>query len=180
MDLATVVSLAQIIGAVGGVASLIFVGLQIKDNSNAVRAATAQAVHDNYASWYMTLAADDKALAACTKGSLDLSSLTPSDKAQFTCVFMAFLSHTQNAYHQWKEGQLSDGHWICWEALMMNLVNTPGGAAFWGERGYVFGKDFQSHVIEIMKRTPDPRAKSFGVLPVTHVTRETQPMTKVK
>jgi len=57
MDLLTIVSLSQIIGAVGGIASLIFVGLQIKDNSKAVRAATAQAVHDNYASWYMTLAA---------------------------------------------------------------------------------------------------------------------------
>jgi len=86
---------------------------------------------------------------------------------------MAFLSHTQNAFHQWKEGQLSDGLWVGWEALMMNLVNRPGGADFWGERGYVFGKDFQDHVAEIMKRTPDPRAKSFGVVPVTHVTRVT-------
>ena len=174
MDLLTIVSLSQILGAVGGIASLIFVGLKIKDNSKAVRASTAQAVHDNYASWYMSLAADDKALAACTQGSLDLKSISPSDKAQFTCVFMAFLSHTQNAYHQWKEGRLSDGLWVGWEALMMNLVNTPGGAAFCSERGYVFGKDFQGHVVEIMKRTPDPRAKSFGVLPVTHVTHGTR------
>ena len=163
-----------------GVASLIFVGLQIKDNSDAVRAATAQAVHDNYASWYMALAADDQALAACTKGSLDLNSLSPSDKAQFTCVFMSFLSYTQNAFHQWKGGHLSDGLWVGWEALMMNLVNTPGGALFWTERGYVFGKDFQDHVVAIMKRTPDPRAKSFGVIPVTHVTREPTPVPEAR
>lgn len=52
----------------------------------------------------------------------------------------------------------------------MNLVNTPGGAAFWAERGYVFGAEFQSHVADIMKRKPNPRAKAFGVVPVTHVT----------
>ena len=45
---------AYLVGS-GGIASLIFVGLQIKDNSKAVRA-TAQAVHDNAASSYMTLA----------------------------------------------------------------------------------------------------------------------------
>lgn len=179
MDLATIVSLSQIVGVVGGVASLIFVGLQISDNSNAVRAATAQAVHDNYASWYMCLAANEHALSACAKGSIELSSLTNSEKEQFTCVFMAFLSHTQNAYHQWKEKQLSDGLWAGWEALMMNLVNTPGGAAFWRERGYVFGNDFQDHVVEIMQRKPDPRAKSFGVIPVTHVTPEITPVAGV-
>ena len=53
---------------------------------------------------------------------------------------------------------------------MMNLVNTPGGAAFWAERSYVFGQEFQNHVAEIMKRKPDPRARAFGVVPVTFST----------
>jgi len=56
---------------------------------------------------------------------------------------------------------------------MMNLVNTPGGAAFWQERSYVFGPDFQAHVRAIMMRKPDPRAKAFGVVPVTHTTEVT-------
>ena len=53
---------------------------------------------------------------------------------------------------------------------MMNLVNTPGGAAFWQERSYVFGKEFQDHVAEIMKRQPDPRARALGIVPVEHRT----------
>lgn len=170
MTLDQVASLSQIIGAVGVIASLIFVGLQIMDNSRAVRSATAQAVHDNYAGWYIDLSGNESALATSAKGFVDLNSLSPAEKAQFVCTMMAFLSHSQNAFHQWKEGHLSDGLWAGWEALMMNLVNTPGGAAFWGERGYVFGKEFQDHVAIIMKRQPDPRAKAFGVVPVTHVT----------
>ena len=86
---------------------------------------------------------------------------------------MSFLSHTQNAFHQWREGHLSDGLWAGWEALVMNLVNTPGGAAFWVERGYVFGQDFQGHVAEVMARKPDPRAKAFGVVPASHVSGAT-------
>lgn len=165
-------SLSQIVGAVGVIASLIFVGLQIRDNSSAVRSATAQAVHDNYASWYISLSDNEAALATSAKGFVDLNSLSPAEKAQFVCTMMAFLSHSQNAFHQWKEGHLSDGLWAGWEALMMNLVNTPGGAAFWAERGYVFGAEFQNHVADIMQRKPDPRAKAFGVVPVTHVTAQ--------
>jgi len=48
VDVETLASWSQILGVVGGPATLIFVGFQIRDNSRAVRAATAQAVHDNY------------------------------------------------------------------------------------------------------------------------------------
>ncbi len=58
---------------------------------------------------------------------------------------------------------------------MMNLVNTPGGAAFWEERACVFGAVFRGRVAEIMRRAPDPRAKAFGVAPVTHVASAAAP-----
>ncbi len=78
------------------------------------------------------------------------------------------VAHTER-FHQWHEGHLSTGLWAGWETLVMNLVNTPGGAKFWVERSYVFGQDFQGHVAEVMARKPDPRAKAFGVVPVSHV-----------
>lgn len=175
MNVEILASWSQIIGVVGGLATLIFVGFQIRDNSKAVRAATAQAVHDNYASWYLALSGNESALATSAQGFADLDSLTPAEKMQFVCVFMSFLSHSQNAFHQWQEGHLSDGLWAGWEALVMNLVNTPGGAKFWAERGYVFGQDFQGHVAKVMARHPDPRAKAFGVVPVSHVSESGEP-----
>ena len=170
MTLETVYFLSQIAAALCVVGSLIFVGLQVRENSKAVRSATAQAVHDNYGSWYVALAGNEPGLSASTKGFTDLSALSPTEKAQFVCIYMAFMSHSQNAFHQWRAGHLSDGLWRGWEALMMNLVNTPGGAAFWQERSYVFGKEFQDHVAEIMKRQPDQRARALGIVPVEHRT----------
>jgi hypothetical protein len=168
MTLEQVFFATQSIAAVGVIASLVFVGIQVRDSAKAVRAATAQAVHENYAGWYLALADNASALTTCTKGFIDLASLTPAEKAQFVCTFMAFLSHSQNAFHQWRLGHLAKDLWACWEALMMNLVHTPGGAEFWRERSYVFGKDFQDEVKAIMAREPNPMAKAFGVVPVTH------------
>lgn len=171
MTLEDAAALSQIVGAIAVVASLVFVGFQIRGNSRALRAATAQAVHDNYAAWYSALMSDPGALDASARGFTDYAGLPPADRARFVCIYMAFLSHSQNAFHQWKAGHLSDALWVGWEALMMNLVNTKGGAEFWAERSYVFGKEFQAHVAEIMTRKPDPRAKALGVVPVTHVTK---------
>jgi len=168
MTLEQIFFATQSIAAVGVIASLVFVGIQVRDSAKAVRAATAQAVHENYASWYLALADNASALATSTKGFLDLGSLTPAEKAQFVCTFMAFMSHSQNAFHQWRLGHLAKDLWACWEALMMNLVNTPGGAEFWRERSYVFGTEFQDEVRAIMVREPNPAAKAFGVVPVKH------------
>jgi hypothetical protein len=45
-------NLAQVIGALAVVISLVYVGFQVKRNTGAVRSATSQAVHNNYADWY--------------------------------------------------------------------------------------------------------------------------------
>jgi hypothetical protein len=167
MTLENIYYIGQTVAVIAIFSSLIFVGFQIRENSAAVRSATAQAVHDNYGAWYMAQGADAEALSASIKGFLDYEGLAPIEKAHFVCTYMAFLSHSQNAFYQWKEGHLSTDLWKGWEALMMNLVNTPGGAAFWRERCYVFGEKFQHHVDEIMTRKPDPRARALGVVPVT-------------
>lgn len=166
MTLENIYYVGQTIAVVAIFGSVIFVGFQIRENSAAVRSATAQAVHDNYGAWYMAQGADAEALIASIKGFVDYEGLAPIEKAHFVCTYMAFLSHSQNAFYQWKEGHLAADMWKGWEALMMNLVNTPGGSDFWRERCYVFGEKFQQHVDEIMRRKPDPRARALGVVPV--------------
>jgi hypothetical protein len=172
MTLEQIYFLSQTIAAAGVIASLIFVGIQVRDDARATRSATAQAVHENYATWYLALADNEGTLATCIKGFVDLDSLSPPEKARFVCVFMALMSHSQNAFYQWRQGHLADQLWACWEALMMNLVNTPGGAAFWSERSYVFGSDFGAEVESIMRQRPNPAAKAFGVVPIRHLGAE--------
>ena len=48
-------NVAQVIGALAVVISLVYVGFQVKRNTSAVRSATSQAVHNNHANWYMSM-----------------------------------------------------------------------------------------------------------------------------
>jgi hypothetical protein len=49
MSLNDLANLGQVIGAIAVVISLIYVALQIRQNTNAVRSATAQTVHEHFA-----------------------------------------------------------------------------------------------------------------------------------
>src|SRR5689334_1939879 len=55
MSLNDLANIRQVIGAIAVVISLTDVALRIRQNTNAVRSATAQSVHEHFASWYHLL-----------------------------------------------------------------------------------------------------------------------------
>jgi hypothetical protein len=167
MNLGDLANLGRVIGALAVVISLFYVAHQIRQNTNAVRSATAQAVHEHFASWYHLLAADAELSQVVVNGLRDYSSLSEMEKARFIATFMAFLSYSQNAFLKWREGLLAPPLWRGWELLLMNLVSSPGGEGFWKERGYLFGDEFRRHVEDdLMKRTPHPDAKPMGAFSI--------------
>lgn len=167
MTLQDLGNIGEILGALAVVISLFYVGSQIRQNTSAVRSSTAQAVHDNYASWYANLSGNRELAQISINGLKDYASLGEVDKALFISNFMAFLSFSQNAFYQWREGSLNPQLWAGWEALMINLVGSPGGKQFWAERAYVFGEEFRGHVENvIMKKTPAPEAMPFGAFKI--------------
>ena len=74
MNLNDLANLGQIIGALAVVISLFYVAHQIRQNTNAVRSATAQTVHEHFAKWYHLVAADDELAQIVAKGLRDYGS----------------------------------------------------------------------------------------------------------
>jgi hypothetical protein len=167
MNLSDLANVGQVIGAVAVVISLIYVALQIRQNTNAVRVATSQSVHEHFANWYNSLACDASLSKIVIDGLRDYGSLSETDKVRFVAIFMAFLSYSQNAFIKWKQGLLAPALWMAWEQIIMNFTGAPGGKAFWKERAYLFGEEFRRYVEDdLMKRTPHPDAKPFGIFPI--------------
>ena len=170
MSLEQIYFIGQTIAAISIVASLVFVGFQVKATSRAVRNATAQAVNDNYAQWYLSLSANDAALATSLKAAKIFDDLSDLERAQFSTLMMALLCHTQNAFYQWKSGSLSTDLWRGWETILTNLVNQEAGKGLWKERHYLFGDDFQTLVQEAMSTSTHTDATVFGIVPIKNST----------
>jgi len=167
LSLTDLSQIAEIIGAVAIIASLVFVGMQIRQNTSAIQSSAAQSVHQNFSAWYFSAQSDPVLLAVSTKGLQDYGSLTDTEKAQFIAMFMAFCSNTQDAFYKWREGSLAPELWKSWELVSMNFFSTQGGAAFWDERGYMFADAFQSYVTDdLMRREPHPKAKPWGAFEI--------------
>jgi hypothetical protein len=149
------------------VISLIYVTPQIRQNTQAVRAATAQSVHEHFAHSYTTFASDPSLSQVVISGLKDYGSLSETDKARLVAIFMAFLSYSQNAFLKWRQGLLAPSLWFGWEQVIMNLVCAPGSKGFWKERSYLFGEEFRRYVEDdLMKRKPHPEAKPMAAFSI--------------
>jgi hypothetical protein len=163
MTIAELGSIGELIGAIATVATLAYLAIQIRSNTRAARSASAQSVHESFSTWYRMLATDKELSDLTAKGLRDYSSLSESERARFISVSMSLLLCAQDAFIKWREGSLSPELWSGWEFVMMNLLLTPGGKAFWKERGYLFGTEYKRHVEnDIMKRPAHPDAKPLG------------------
>ena len=99
--------------------------LQIRQNTNAIRSAAAQTVHEHFASWYRLVAADPELSEIVVNGLRDYSSLSEMQRARFIATYMAFVSYSQNAFLKWRERSLAPPLWMGWELVIMNLVCAP-------------------------------------------------------
>jgi hypothetical protein len=167
LNLDTAHKLTEVLAAIAVIVSLVFVGLEVRQNTVAVQSSAAQSVHENFATWYTTIQGDATLIAITTRGMQNYASLSSTEKGQFIAVFMSFSSHTQNAYYKWQEGSLSPELWRAWELVSMNFFSTPGGQDFWSERGYMFADAFQDYISnDLMTRKPHEKAKPWGAFEI--------------
>ena len=83
LKLSELASVAEIIGAIAIVVSLIYVGIQVNDSTRAVRSATANDTSAAISSWYADLGVDQHATHVVLEGFANPDSLTRDETGQF-------------------------------------------------------------------------------------------------
>jgi len=88
LRLSEIASVAEIVGAIAIVISLIYVGIEVKDSTRAVRSATANESIAAMSAWYLNVGSSEQASQMFFKGMTNPESLTREEKTQYI-----FLSH---------------------------------------------------------------------------------------
>jgi hypothetical protein len=100
-------AIAEALGAIGVVASLIYVGYQVKETRKAVRAATAQARTDLGVQLITSRYTSDIA-ELLEKSALTDTELSAAEAFKLKSFFTAHVRHCQNLYYQHREGLLDE------------------------------------------------------------------------
>ncbi len=127
-------------GAVAVLLGLIFVGLELRQNTEAAQAATYQSLVDATSNHLLFMASDPEIARIMTTGHADVSALNEAEARRYFMVNRNFWVRMQNAYSQWQRGTLSDDDWTMYAAGICEVSGRPVEYA-----GFI--QTFDQHVV---------------------------------
>ena len=106
---------------------LIFVGLELRQNTAAVEAATLQDLTDASVEYVNTLAADPNLTRIWLTGASNPEELTEIEAGQLHFLIRGQWLRFHNAFLQWQRGTLSDQDWVLYEGYICRTDTTTEG-----------------------------------------------------
>ena len=140
----------EILGGMGLILSLIFVGIQIRESNRATMSAMASASVDSISTWYVEIGNDDQSSALLYQYFANPSSLSPEKKFQAAMNLHGLFLIFQNTYYLANEGTLEEQILHSLTEAIFAVKAQPGLLLFWKQRKYIFLKGFQEYVESIL------------------------------
>ena len=101
----------EIFGLLSVIGSLIFVGIEISQNTQAVRGATHQSVSDQISEYYLSIASDERLAnltALALRDEIKRNELNRADQLSVDLIIVTGIRRVENIYLQFKNGILEE------------------------------------------------------------------------
>ena len=153
MTLQDLGNVGEFIGAVGVFVSLVYLALQIRQNTEnlsqntrSVRAASFHATSSLLAQFMSMLNGDAELSRIFRAGLEDPNSLDPDARDRFMNTLIQLFSYYQDVFHQHHEGLLDAELWESRRTNIASYLRTHGVQEFWKERGNLYTQSFRALV----------------------------------
>jgi hypothetical protein len=138
------------------VLSLIFVGLQIQQNSKAQIQAGTQAVVSEYNNGVRALSSDPGLICVYLRGVQDYSSLSGAERGRFSSYFLSMFNVQQQIHRFRLDGAIDEDVWSGFDAQLKDIVRRPGVYQRFTTRAHWYGRDFRAYIEAAHSEPPPP------------------------
>jgi hypothetical protein len=156
-------NIGEFVGAVAVVVSLIYLALQIRqntrqlDHNSEVVSANVELENARIAAEFNSNVANSAELAELWgRGVFGREDLTPVEETRVGFMLGDLFYRLEGLYHQHRRGFLPSDSWTPWETLMRSVLAGPLPRRWWATRAHPFSIDFTQHVDELAAHTTDP------------------------
>ncbi|HCP91371.1 MAG TPA: hypothetical protein DIT76_04890 [Spartobacteria bacterium] len=146
MNLETINTLAQLIAAVGVIASLFYLGVQIRQSTRSMRAVVVDSLARSIADVIRPMAEDRELMRAFHVAVEDWHGATEDDRMRALPLFFSTFKLFENAWFQQRQGTLAAEQWQGWDAYIRMYYHRPGVKTWWQLRKAAFAPGFRDYV----------------------------------
>ena len=144
MTLESIALLSQVAAAFAVFASLIFVGIQIREQANATRAQTEQAIAANWMAIAEVIGGNAEAFTAgLVSTNSTFADLSDADRMRFMTAVFALFKHYENMFLQYQKGRIHKADWEPWSNHVQMYFHQPGVQSWWRLRKSAFSPHFR-------------------------------------
>lgn len=135
-------AVGEILGAFAVVVTLVYLSVQLRQNTKALHSEATQNAHDQTSEAYRALSMEESLADIWVRGVHNPDSLNDTEIVRFFAYWQASVLPMQNWYYQWREGHLDEAFFSSWCTAIANVGQTPGFKEFWRQRKSYFAADF--------------------------------------
>jgi len=152
MTLAEISQISQTVGSAAVVASLIFVGVQLRQNTKATQASSHHAVSEALNRINLLWARNGDLARIWLLGMQDRGTLTPEERWRFDSTLRAYLHVCETMYMQAALGAGDSGIVIAEENGIKSVFSSAGVKEWWRENPFGFSPEFRNYVGKVIAR----------------------------
>ena len=146
MSLETINSIAQIVAAIGVVASLFYLGAQIRQNTKSQRSVVVDSLTSSLIALLEPQAADPKLTRSLAAAVEDWDGAGEEDRLRAVATLLALFKLFENAWFQKRQGTLEREQWEGWDLYIRVYFHRPGAQVWWADRRGMFAVGFRNYV----------------------------------
>ena len=143
-------AVGEIIGAVAVFITLVYLAVQIRQNTGAVRAAALDSSVNAMASIRAKIHDSGELTDIYLRGGENPESLTDAELTRYRLLLTNIVWSILNLYTQSIYANLSESVWMSQKPILKRILNTKGGKWYWSQHKNEFEVSFALEVDAIM------------------------------
>ena len=144
-------AIAELLGAIAVFITLVYLTLQIRQNTQAVRASAMNSSVVQVGNVRRDIYADSEMAEIYLKGSEDPHALSPVDQIRYRTLVHNMLMTQANTHAQSRYAGLPASSWESQAPILRRVLRSPGGRWFWENYRQEFEDAFRLEIDSILR-----------------------------
>ena len=145
-------AIGEVAGAFGVILTLIYLAIQLRQNTKASKITAVQNSVENSARFSELVAEDEDLGRTFWVGLSNPEELNASEMRRFISIVNVFMRRESVAFYLYQEGTMPEELWAARVATMTGLLNQPGLKLYLGVVGESLPSDFRAFIEEATEK----------------------------
>jgi hypothetical protein len=154
MNLQSLAYIGEIIGTVVVILSLVYLAVQVRQNTEAQRTENYARALERLAAFQSMLSTDSEISIIFSKGLANYSNLATQEKLRFNWVMYEAFGAFEFMFHAARKESIDDEIWSRWSDATAWYLTFPGVHTWWMSRPLPFTDSFSLFVDSLLKDNP--------------------------